>query len=736
VADPATYRPAAGSIPDAPGVYRFRDAGGRVIYVGKAKSLRSRLNSYFADPFGLHQRTRQMVTTAASVDWITVGTEVEALQQEYTWIKEYDPRFNVRYRDDKSYPYLAVTLDEEFPRLQVMRGAKRKGVRYFGPYSHAWAIRETLDLLLRVFPARTCSKGVFKRAGQIGRPCLLGYIGKCSAPCVGSVSADEHRRIVEDFCDFMAGKTDTMVRRLEREMHEASDQLEFELAARLRDDIAALRRALEKQTVVLGDGTDADVVAFAEDPLEAAVQVFHVRGGRVRGQRGWVVEKTEDLSTGDLVHHFCTQIYGGEQGETDVPRELLVPECPVDADALADWMSVHRGSRVTIRVPQRGDKKALLDTVARNAYEALTRHKLKRSADLTTRSQALEEIAESLGMDTAPLRIECYDVSQIQGTDVVASMVVFEDGLPRKSEYRRFVVRGATDDLSAISEVLRRRFARYLDVRAETGELGDEMTLDPDRPGIDPTTGRPRKFAYPPQLVVVDGGEPQVRAAAAVLHDLGIDDVALCGLAKRLEEVWIPGDQFPVVMSRTSEGLYLLQRLRDEAHRFAITFHRQRRSKRMTVSALDDIPGLGEIRRKALMRRFGSVKRLGAASIEEISEVPGVGRRTAEAIRSALSGEPLPAPNGEAATVDATPDGDDVRTGDADAAAPGGDHPPGADGSAADAAADNPAAGDRAATDPAADDRAAGDPAAGDRPSAGPACPRRATGPRRPRICP
>jgi excinuclease ABC subunit C len=639
VADPATYRPAPGSIPDAPGVYRFRDAGGRVIYVGKAKSLRSRLNSYFADPFGLHQRTRQMVTTAASVDWITVGTEVEALQQEYTWIKEYDPRFNVRYRDDKSYPYLAVTLDEEFPRLQVMRGAKRKGVRYFGPYSHAWAIRETLDLLLRVFPARTCSKGVFKRAGQIGRPCLLGYIGKCSAPCVGSVTPEEHRRIVEDFCDFMAGKTDTMVRRLEREMHEASDQLEFERAARLRDDVAALRRALEKQTVVLGDGTDADVVAFAEDPLEAAVQVFHVRGGRVRGQRGWVVEKTEDLSTGDLVHHFCTQIYGGEQGETDVPRELLVPECPVDADALTEWMSVHRGSRVTIRVPQRGDKKALLDTVARNAQEALTRHKLKRSADLTTRSQALEEIADALGMDTAPLRIECYDVSQIQGTDVVASMVVFEDGLPRKSEYRRFVVRGATDDLSAISEVLRRRFARYLDVRAETGELGDEMALDPDRPGIDPTTGRPRKFAYPPQLVVVDGGEPQVRAAAAVLSDLGIDDIALCGLAKRLEEVWVPNDQFPVVMSRTSEGLYLLQRVRDEAHRFAITFHRQRRSKRMTVSALDDIPGLGEIRRKALMRRFGSVKRLGAASIEEISEVPGVGRRTADAIKAALSGD-------------------------------------------------------------------------------------------------
>ncbi|HEY6592765.1 MAG TPA: excinuclease ABC subunit UvrC [Asanoa sp.] len=652
MADPSTYRPAPGSIPDAPGVYRFRDASGRVIYVGKAKSLRSRLSSYFADPFGLHQRTRQMVTTATSVDWITVGTEVEALQQEYTWIKEYDPRFNVRYRDDKSYPYLAVTLDEEFPRLQVMRGAKRKGVRYFGPYSHAWAIRETLDLLLRVFPARTCSKGVFKRAGQIGRPCLLGYIGKCAAPCVGSVSAEEHRRIVDEFVDFMAGKTDTMVRRLEREMHEASDQLDFELAARRRDDLAALRRALEKQTVVLGDGTDADVVAFAQDPLEAAVQVFHVRDGRVRGQRGWVVEKTEDLTTGDLVHHFCTQIYGGEQGESDVPRELLVPECPADAGALADWLSGKRGSRVQIRVPQRGDKKALLDTVTRNANEALTRHKLKRSGDLTTRSQAIEEIAEALGMDTAPLRIECYDVSQIQGTDVVASMVVFEDGLPRKTEYRRFVVRGATDDLSALSEVLRRRFARYLDARAETGELGDETASDPDRPGIDPTTGRPRKFAYPPQLVVVDGGEPQVRAAAAVLADLGIDDVALCGLAKRLEEVWVPHDTFPVIMSRTSEGLYLLQRVRDEAHRFAITFHRQRRSKRMTASALDGIAGLGEVRRKALLRHFGSLKRLAAASAEEIAGVPGVGRRTAEAIKTALSGEP-----GEGGASDAASDG-------------------------------------------------------------------------------
>ncbi|MBX7266049.1 excinuclease ABC subunit UvrC [Micromonospora sp. Llam7] len=649
MADPSTYRPAPGTIPEAPGVYRFYDGTGRVIYVGKARNLRSRLNSYFGDPWGLHQRTQQMVTTAESVDWVTVGTEVEALQLEYLWIKQYDPRFNVRYRDDKSYPYLAVTLDEEYPRLQVMRGAKRKGVRYFGPYSHAWAIRETLDLLLRVFPARTCSAGVFKRAGQVGRPCLLGYIGKCSAPCVGTVSAERHREIVDDFCDFMAGRTDTMVRKLEREMAEASEQLEFERAARLRDDVAALRRAMEKQTVVLGDGTDADVVAFADDPLEAAVQVFRVRGGRVRGQRGWVVEKTEELTTGDLVHHFCTQVYGGEDGAADVPRELLVPELPADADALADWLATHRGSRVTLRVPQRGDKRALMETVERNAKDALARHKLKRAGDLTTRGKALDEITEALGLRTAPLRIECFDISQIQGTDVVASMVVFEDGLPRKSEYRRFIIRGATDDLSAMSEVLRRRFARYLDARAETGEAGVEPVVDAagdgvgtDEPRIgvlvDPTTGRPRRFAYPPQLVVVDGGAPQVAAAAQALAELGIDDVALCGLAKRLEEVWLPDDDFPVILPRTSEGLYLLQRVRDEAHRFAIAFHRQRRSKRMTISALDSVPGLGEVRRKALLRHFGSLKRLSAATVQEITEVPGVGRRTAEAILTALAG--------------------------------------------------------------------------------------------------
>jgi excinuclease ABC subunit C len=655
VPDPTTYRPAPGTIPEDPGVYRFRDERGRVIYVGKAKSLRQRLNSYFADLHNLHARTRQMVTTAASVEWTVVSTEVEALQLEYNWIKEFDPRFNVRYRDDKSYPSLAVTLYEEFPRLQVMRGPKRKGVRYFGPYAHAWAIRETLDLLLRVFPARTCSAGVFKRAGQIGRPCLLGYIGKCSAPCVGRVDADEHRAIVDDFCDFMAGKTDGMVRRLEREMAAASAETEFERAARLRDDIGALRRAMEKQAVVFGDGTDADVVAFAEDALEAAVQVFHVRGGRVRGQRGWVVDKVEEVTTGDLVEQFCLQVYGGDEADT-VPREILVPELPPDRGVLEQLLEELRGARVTLRVPQRGDKRALMETVQRNAQQAFQQHKLKRATDLTARSRALAEIQEALGLDSAPLRIECFDVSHVQGTNVVASMVVFEDGLPRKSEYRRFAIRGTGaagaevtegGDVQWIHETIRRRMARYLDERIDTGEEADD-TAEPDGDPaaapqgpspLDPETGRPRKFAYPPNLMVVDGGAPQVAAAAEALAQLGIDDVALCGLAKRLEEVWLPGEDQPVILPRTSEGLYLLQRVRDEAHRFAITYHRQKRSKAMTTSALDGVPGLGETRKKALLTRFGSLRRLRAASVEDIMAVPGVGRRTAEAVSAALGRE-------------------------------------------------------------------------------------------------
>ncbi len=630
-----------GSIPEQPGVYRFRDSASRVIYVGKAKSLRSRLNSYFTGD--LHPRTEQMVRTARAVDWTVVSTEVEALQLEYTWIKQYDPHFNVKYRDDKSYPWLAVTLDEEVPRLQVMRGPKRKGVRYFGPYSHAWAIRETLDLLLRVFPARTCSNGVYKRAQQVGRPCLFGYIDKCSAPCVGRVSAEEHRDIVDDFCDFLAGQTGRFVKRLETQMREAADEQEYERAARLRDNIGALRRAIEKQAVVLADDTDADAVAFAQDELEAAVFIFHVRGGRVRGQRGYVVDKLEGEDLPELVERFVSQAYLVDG--YDVPREVLVPAVPEDAAVVAELLSLQRGSRVDLRVPQRGDKRSLLETVERNAQQAFAQHKLRRASDLTARSRALSELQEALGLADAPLRIECFDISNLQATNVVASMVVFEDGIPRKSEYRRFAIRGtgAPDDASGepvigggdvdwIYEVVRRRFARYLD------ENGNPPVGGAD-PEPDPAVGGPRKFAYPPNLVVVDGGFPQVNAGAAALEDLGISDVAICGLAKRLEEVWVPGDPDPLILPRTSEGLYLLQRVRDEAHRFAITYHRQKRSKSMIGSALDDVPGLGETRRKALLSHFGSVKKLRAASAEDVMEVPGIGRRTADAIISALAGK-------------------------------------------------------------------------------------------------
>ncbi len=679
MADPASYRPAPGSIPESPGVYRFRDSRGRVIYVGKAKNLRSRLNSYFADFAGLHPRTQSMLRSAAGVDWTIVGTEVEAFQLEYSWIKEFDPKFNVRYRDDKSYPYLAVTMGEEFPRVTVMRGAKRRGVRYFGPYSHAWAIRDTVDTLLRVFPVRTCSAGVFKRAGQIGRPCLLGYIGKCSAPCVGRVNAEEHMLLAEEFCDFMAGQTARFIRRLEAQMREAAAAEEFERAARLRDDVKALQRALEKQAVVLGDGTDCDVIALAEDQLEAAVQIFYVRGGRVRGQRGWVVDKVEDVTTEELVEHFLGQVYGddavagpatpppgthpagdsqagGRQAQDRqagarrpearqaaagadrvVPREVLVPVLPPAAATVEEWLAACRGGPVSLRVPRRGDKKALLTTVARNAAESLALHKTRRASDLSTRSRALAEIQEALGLDAAPLRIESYDVSNLQGTHVVASMIVFEDGLARKSEYRRFSIRGAdgTDDVAAIHEVVSRRFRRYLEEREATGELdvlGESTQAGP----LAEDPARQRKFAYPPNLLVIDGGPAQVAAAVRALDELGIDDVAVCGLAKRLEEVWLPGEDTPVILPRTSEGLYLLQRVRDEAHRFAITYHRKKRSTALTTSELDAVPGLGPARRATLLRHFGSVRRISGATVAEIAALPGLGPALAAAVLGAL----------------------------------------------------------------------------------------------------
>ncbi|MEV3908864.1 excinuclease ABC subunit UvrC [Streptomyces canus] len=639
MADPSSYRPKPGEIPDSPGVYRFRDEHRRVIYVGKAKSLRQRLANYFQDLASLHPRTRTMVTTAASVEWTVVSTEVEALQLEYSWIKEFDPRFNVKYRDDKSYPYLAVTMNEEFPRVQVMRGQKRKGVRYFGPYGHAWAIRDTVDLLLRVFPVRTCSAGVFKNAARTGRPCLLGYIGKCSAPCVDRVSADEHRDLAEDFCDFMAGRTGTYIRRLEQQMRDAAEEMEYERAARLRDDVGALKKAMEKSAVVLADATDADLIAVAEDELEAAVQIFHVRGGRVRGQRGWVTDKVEEITTGALVEHALQQLYGEEKGDS-VPKEVLVPALPDPVEPVQEWLTERRGSGVSLRIPQRGDKKALMETVQRNAQQALVLHKTKRASDLTTRSRALEEIAEALDLDSAPLRIECYDISHLQGDDVVASMVVFEDGLQRKSEYRRFQIKGfaGQDDVRSMHEVISRRFRRYLAEKEKTGEWVDDLPEEgtPEN-GLKDDDGRPKKFAYPPQLVVVDGGQPQVAAAKKALDELGIDDIAVCGLAKRLEEVWLPDDDDPVVLPRTSEGLYLLQRVRDEAHRFAITYQRTKRAQRFRSSPLDDVPGLGDTRKQALLKHFGSLKKLRSATIDQICEVPGIGRKTAETIAVALA---------------------------------------------------------------------------------------------------
>ena len=658
MANPASYRPQTGEIPTNPGVYRFRDPNGRVIYVGKAKSLRSRLNSYFANPAGLLPKTYAMVHAASSVEWTVVGSELESLQLEYTWIKEFKPRFNVVFRDDKTYPYLAVTMGEKYPRVQVMRGDRRKGTRYFGPYT-AGAIRETMDTLLRVFPVRSCSAGVFKRAEASGRPCLLGYIDKCSAPCVKRVSPEDHRALAEDFCAFMGGEAKRFIGKLEKQMAEAVAELNYERAARLRDDITALRKVFERNAVVLAEDTDADVFALHEDELEAAVQVFHVRGGRVRGQRGWVVEKVEDSTTPDLVEHLLQQVYGDEgQSHGRLPREVLVPVAPTNQAELTEWLGGMRGAKVDIRVPQRGDKAALMSTVRENAEHALKLHKTRRAGDLTVRSQALQELQEALDLPVPLLRIECYDVSHVQGTNVVASMVVVEDGLPKKSDYRKFSITGAaaTDDTAAMHDVLTRRFRYYLQDKSgqvdesvlnangqEPGQLeqgaqglpqdAGPQGLPQDDALLDTTTPAPRaKFAYPPNLVVVDGGKPQVNAAARALADLGIDDVYVVGLAKRLEEVWLPDSDFPVILPRTSQGLYLLQRIRDEAHRFAISFHRQKRGKAMTVSALDGVPGLGASKRKALLAHFGSVKGVKAASVAELSEAKGIGPALAGAI--------------------------------------------------------------------------------------------------------
>ena len=654
MADPRSYRPASGDIPTEPGVYRFRDEHGRVVYVGKAKNLRNRLNSYFVAPERLAPKTYAMVHTATSVEWTVVGSELESLQLEYTWIKEYKPRFNIAFRDDKSYPYLAVTMRDKFPRAQVMRGDRKKGVRYFGPYSQVWAIRETLDALLRVFPVRTCSPGVFKRAEASGRPCLLGYIDKCSAPCVGRISPEEHRNLADGLCRFMAGGAEKFIAELTTDMKDAAANMDFERAAVLRDDIVALTKAFERNAVVLSDSTDADLFAFVQDELEAAVQVFFVRGGRIRGQRGWIVEKVNDGSEGELIEQLLVRLYGEAAAhvasasstlaeETDanrheIPRQILVPVLSDNTEQLREWLSGVRGAKVSIAVPQRGDKAELMKTVAENARHSLALHKSRRAGDITTRSASLVELQEALELPEPLMRIECYDISHVQGTNVVASMVVFEDGLPAKSAYRKFSVSGdaARDDTASMYDVITRRFKRYLTEQQQRAQAG------PQRSGevaSDAHAQEPMKFAYPPNLVLVDGGPPQVAAAQAALSDLGVVDVHVAGIAKRLEELWLPDDDFPVILPRNSQALFLVQRIRDEAHRFAITFHRSKRGKAMVASALDAVPGLGPAKREALIKHFGSLKNLKAASADELTQVQGVGPSLASKIREHFDAE-------------------------------------------------------------------------------------------------
>ncbi|MGH2735802.1 MAG: excinuclease ABC subunit UvrC [Actinomycetota bacterium] len=611
-------RPAPGSIPSTPGVYLFKDARGRVIYVGKAKSLRARLSNYFASE--LHPRTAAMVEAAVDLEWIIVGNEVEALQLEVTLIKQHQPRYNVRYRDDKSYPYLAVTLDEEYPRARVMRGPKKKGVRYYGPYAHAYAIRDTLDLLLRTFPMRTCSQGVFDRCRRRGRPCLLFHIERCAGPCVGEVDADEHRRIALELCDFLDGNTKPVLDRLGAAMGESASKQEYELAAKYRDQLENVKKAIEKQQMVSSRRENVDVIGLVDDELEAAFQVFFVRRGRVVGRKGYVVDKVEDLNAAQLVAGFVERLYADTSAD-QLPKEVLVPVEPEDVDVIESWLATERGTRVGVRVPQRGEKRSLLATVTQNAKEAFAQHKLKRASDFAARSRALKELQDQLGLDDAPLRIECFDISNTGPAEAVGSMVVFEDGLPKRTDYRRFAIRWKTsqDDFANMGEVIRRRFQRYLDERAPAG--GD---------------ARPGKFAYPPNLVVIDGGKGQLNRAVEVMDDLGVDDVSVVSLAKRMEEVFVPGRTDPVVIPRGSEALYLLQHVRDEAHRFALTYHRLRRGKRMTQSALDGIEGLGEVRRKKLLKHFGSVKRIRQATLEDLGAVPGLPKRVAEAVYDAI----------------------------------------------------------------------------------------------------
>ncbi len=631
MADALPYKPKSGEIPTEPGVYRFRDAQGRVLYVGKAKNLRARLSNYFAPLHTLHERTRRMVLTASSVEWTVVDSDVDSLQLEYTWIQEFSPPFNVRYKDDKSYPYMAITLADEAPRVIVTRNRRIRGAKYFGPYPKIWAVHDTIDLMIKVFPIRTCSDSSYKRAMATGRPCFPGQIGRCGGPCSMKVTIEEHRAIVDDFVAFMSGGDQRFSKELTKRMREASAAMDYESAAVYRDRLQSIDAVLQRSALVLSDDTDADLFGIAEDELSAAVQHFIVRGGRVRGVRATTIDKELDIAGADLVDQVLQRTYG-DAAPADIPRQVLVPVLPDDAAEIEQWLAERRGRRVGLQVAQRGQKAELLKTATRNAEQALLLYKMRRTSDYTSRTRALTDLQEALGLDEAPLRIECYDVSHLGGTNVVASMVVFEDGLPRKDQYRSFGVPETTDDTDSIYQVLTRRLA-HIDA---DDPVASASVADPD--GDDPVVTERKKprFAYRPQLLVVDGGKPQVEAAARALRDAGSPQIALCGIAKRLEEVWLPGEDYPVILPRTSEALYLLQRLRDEAHRFAITHQRSRR-KRDITTVLSDVPGLGQIRIKALLRHFGSVAKLTQATPEEIAELPGIGPTLAEAVHRHLA---------------------------------------------------------------------------------------------------
>ncbi|MCI1020045.1 excinuclease ABC subunit UvrC [Microbacterium sp. C5A9] len=631
MADVLPYKPRAGEIPTNPGVYRFRDADGRVLYVGKAKNLRQRLSNYFAPLRTLHERTRRMVTTASSVEWTVVPTDVDSLQLEYMWIKEFDPPFNVRYKDDKSYPFMAVTLGDEAPRVIVTRNRKIPGARYFGPYPKVWAVHETIDLMVKAFPIRTCSDSSYKRAMQTGRPCFPGQIGKCGGPCSMTVTIEEHRAMVDDFVAFMAGGDERFTRELTRRMLAASAAMDYEAAAKYRDKLSAIEAVLGKSALVLASDEDADLFGIAEDELAAAVQHFVIRGGRVRGVRAMTIEKEIDISSADLVDQVLQRAYGDAQ---DVPRRIIVPTLPDDAADLEVWLRERRGKKVEIAVAQRGQRADLMRTATLNAQQALIRYKTRRTSDYVARTQALTDLQDALGMSEAPLRIECFDISHLGGTNVVASMVVFEDGLPRKDQYRSFNIAETTDDTDSMYQVLRRRLA-YLD-RPEEQDPEEQAVEDALAEGVVAEVKRKPRFAYPPQLLLVDGGQPQVEAAARALRDAGHTEIAVCGIAKRLEEIWLPGEDFPVILPRTSESLYLLQRLRDEAHRFAITHQRKRRKGDITT-VLAEVPGLGAARIKVLLKHFGSVTALKSAAPAEIEEVQGIGPVLARNIHSHLS---------------------------------------------------------------------------------------------------